>query len=94
MKIKSVLKAFHEVILEISENAANQLIQKKEKYACEEKHLFIVKLDNNQCIAIDNTTGECFVETFRNKNDAYIWLLGLKEAEPLKAAEEKLKEWY
>lgn len=94
MKIKSTAKAFYEVILEISVDSANQLIQKKEKYTCEEKQLFIIRRENKQCTAIDNSTGECFVESFSNENDAYIWLLGLKEAEPLKAAEEKLKEWY
>ena len=94
MEIKTTAKAFHTNIFEISEREANRLINKKDGYTCEEKQLFIVRDINHITTAIDNSTGECFVETFKNENDAYIWLLGLKEAEPLHEAEEKLEGWY
>ena len=94
MEIKTVAKAFHTNIFEISNKEAKRLIDKKENYTCTEKQLFIVRNVARISTAIDNTTGECFVEVFRNENDAYIWLLGLKEAEPLHAAENKFDGWY
>ena len=97
MKIKSTAKAFHNNIFEISEQEAKRLIEKQKNYECEEKQLFIVSLPDpisRKYLAIDNSTEECYVETFDIKEDAYIWLLGLKEAEPLQKAEEELKEWY
>ena len=93
MEIKSVAKVIHSNIFEISNAEAKQLIDKKGNYSCEEKQLFIVSEGSNY-LAIDNSSGECFVEEFKIKDDAYIWLFGLKEAEPLQTAEEKLKEWY
>lgn len=94
MKIKSIAKLLHDNIYEITEAEANRLIDKKSNYDCEERQLFIVCYDDSRFMAIDNSSGECYVESFRNKDDACIWLLGLKEAEPLHAAEEKLQEWY
>ncbi len=94
MQIKSVAKAIHCNIFEISNAEAKKLIDKKVNYSCEEKQLFVVRNICHITTAIDNSSGECHVETFSNENDAYIWLLGLKEAEPLQAAEDKLNEWY
>ncbi len=94
MEIKTTAKAFHTNIFEISEKEGHRLIDKRCNYTCEEKQLFIVRNTCHITTAIDNSTGECFVEVFTSENDAYIWLLGLKEVEPLHEAEEKLESWY
>ena len=98
MEIKSIAKIVNNTIYTINEQEAERIINKfdTKDYTCEEKGLFISdKVDpgSKKWVAIDNTSGDCFVEEFEIYDDAIIWLLGLKEAEPLQAAE-KTSFWY
>lgn len=96
LKIKSIAQAFHYNIFELDEAEANRLIDKhlnKESYSCEEKSLFIIKHKDGTVTGLDNTTGDCYCEDFKIESDAFIWLLGLKEVEPLHAAEE-IEGWW
>ena len=43
-------------------------------------------------IAIDNTSGEMFMEDFKIEDDAYCWLLDLKCSEVLQKVEEQ--DWW
>lgn len=62
----------------------------KQVYSEEDLNLFIyVDLKNKRYIAVDNIGGCLLVEEFTFKNDAYIWLLGLKPSHVLQKAEEK-----
>lgn len=96
-KIYEPLKAISGIVYKIKRSELSDLQNKfdlKEEFECEEKQLFICHDDiNDRYIAVDNSTGDLFIEDFKNVSDAMIWLLDLKESEPLKAAEEE-KYWY
>lgn len=95
IKVKSIAKIVHDTIFELTEKDAAKLINKhdKEPYCCEERSLFIVKNPDGTFTGIDNTTGDCYCEDFKIESDAFIWLLGLKEVEPLHIAEE-IEGWW
>lgn len=88
MKIAKILDC---KIFEISKEEANLLLEKK-IYQEQDKQRFILK-EKDCFVAIDSTSGDCFVEDFKTLSGAYIWLSGLAEIEPLIAVEQ-LKEWY
>ena len=82
-------------IFTITPEELNFLMEKKDKkigFICEEKQLFICENGKNY-IAIDNTTGDLFVESFTIEDDAAIWLLDLKTAEVLHEAEKESYWW-
>lgn len=90
-------KAINGIIYKIKRSELSRLQNKfdlKEEFECEEQQLFICHDDiNDRYIAVDNSTGNLFIEDFKNVNDAMIWLLDLKDSEPLQAVE-KESYWY
>lgn len=96
-KIYEPLKAISGIVYKIKRSELSDLQNKfdlNEEFECEEKQLFICYDEiNNIYIAVDNSTGDLFIEDFKNVSDAIIWLLDLKESEPLKAAENE-NYWY
>lgn len=91
------LKMFNAPIYSITAEEATVLIEKLEKnieFKCEERQLYVVIHELDKITAIDNTTGCCFCEEFKILTDAYIWLLELKEAEPLHEVEKNCKAWW
>lgn len=90
-----IVKFVRESIFEITADELEGLIEKRDlgiNYTCEEKQLFIHELDGG-FTAIDNRTGELFMEDFKIEDDAYIWLLDLKCSEVLQKAEEQDYWW-
>lgn len=88
-------KFIHRYIYSITPEELSVLASKhdkKEKFECEEKQLFICE-NKDRYIAIDNTTGDLFVEDFRIEDDAIIWLLDLKCSEVLLEAEKEAYWW-
>lgn len=61
-------------------------------FTCADRQCFIHKAEDKY-IAVENSSGELFIEEFKFENDAYIWLAGFKESEPLQAAEQE-DYWY
>lgn len=87
---------FHSTIFELNEKELCALVLKHEqqaKFKCEEKQLFIYEGEQDIWTAIDNTTGNLFMEDFKSYNDAIIWLLDLKASEVLQRAEEAEYWW-
>lgn len=75
----------------INQKEYDELLERKEKRYSDDRKLFLyISMKDNKKIfvAIDNITGDFYVEDFTTLNDAMIWLASLKEAEPLKKAEE------
>lgn len=61
-------------------------------FTCADRQCFILKTEDKY-IAVDNSAGDLFIEEFKYEDDAYIWLSGFKESEPLQAAEQE-NFWY
>ena len=61
-------------------------------FTCADRQCFIHKAEDKY-IAVENSSGDLFIEEFKIENDAYIWLAGFKESEPLQAAEQE-DYWY
>lgn len=85
------IKAFYCTIFELSKEEFKNLTSRWYKEECTEcdKQLFIYDdWKNNKVVAIDNSDGQMYIEEFKVKCDAYIWLIGLKDSEELQKAEE------
>ena len=76
----------------IDEEEFEEIEARKELRLTGDRKLFLLEKDDVY-IAIDNLTGDFYVEEFKIMNDAIIWLSGLKEVEPLQKAEE-MEFWY
>lgn len=61
-------------------------------FTCADRQCFIYKAEDKY-IAVENSSGDLFIEEFKYENDAYIWLAGFKESEPLQAVEQE-EYWY
>ena len=97
-------KFIHKYIYSITREEFLALEEKKDNnisFECEEKQLFIMKKRTTtstggfitRYVAIDNTTGDLFVEDFKLEDDAVIWLLELKCSEVLQEAEKGSYWW-
>lgn len=87
MKLAAI---FDEKIYSMNQEEFDRLFLKhenNEKYECEEKQLFLFEKDEGLYIAVDNRSGDFFVEAFTIEEDAIIWLIDLKCAEVLHKAE-------
>lgn len=85
----------HRSIYSLTTAELRALVAKRdnnEKYECEEKQLFL-HFDGNRFVAIDNTTGDLFMEDFAIENDAIIYLLEYKTSEVLHEAEKESYWW-
>ena len=91
------LKHIHETIVKISKEELQALIAKRENQqpftTCECLLFLYYDPTCKKYLAVDNQLGNLFIEEFKIKEDAFIWLLGLKEAEPLQKAEEQSFWW-
>ena len=75
--------------------------EKNQKFECEEKQLYIMEKHTTTedggfittYLALDNSTGEFFIEEFKYEEDAMVWLLDLKASEVLQKAEEEEYWW-
>jgi len=82
----------------VSEDAATSLVQDPHSWSKDEfekKYLFWDSIDG-RWVAIDNTSGDCFIEEFFEWEHAVMWLkdesLGPVEAETIRKKEAKGKE--
>ncbi len=84
-------------VYEITEDKYYKLLDKifldNAKFKKSEKKLFLYIVDSSTYLGIDNTDGDCFVEEFRTKNDALIWLLSLQNAEAIQEAASTIQSW-
>ena len=79
----------------IDKKEFDSLLERKDNRELKDRKLFMLfncKDGKNIYTAIDNMTGDFYVEDFTTMDDALIWLTGLKESEVLKKAEEQ--EWW
>lgn len=89
-------RGFHYTIFELTEEEFKSLTSRWYKDRCTEcdKQLyFYYDYKKQKFVAVDNSDGQMFIEEFTCRNDAYIWLLGLKDSEVLQKAEE-LDFWW
>ena len=85
------VKGFYCTIFEINKEEFERLTTrwfKDECTACEQQLYIYHNHEIDKFIAIDNTIDEMYIEEFKHKEDAYIWLLGLKAVECLQKAED------
>lgn len=86
---------FNNSIYEIDNEEFEKLLKihdEHKNYTCEQKQLFIM-FNDNKYIAVDNTTGEFYVEEFRSLSAALAYLMNIQDPEPLHEAE-KNDFWY
>lgn len=85
------VKGFFDTIFEINETELEALMKRfdnKECTSCDKQLYIYQEPATKKYIAIDNTSGDMYMEEFTIKEDAYIFLLGLKASEVLQKAEE------
>lgn len=90
------IKGIFETVFELTKAEFNALINRWKNEECSncDRQLYIYLVPTTEkYLAIDNLSGEMFMEEFVILNDAYCWLYGLKEAEPLKEAEKHNFWW-
>ena len=93
-KCLTVPSSRHHFFFINKEEYESLLARKDNRYEDDRKLFLLINCKANEKIytAIDNIAGEFYVEDFTSLNDALVWLMDLKESEPLKKAEEQ--EWW